>query len=1472
MERSGRALLPTPVLPLVLPRTLHDQSHRAASTITPSPCEVIQSRPAPAGAAAFTRITLDDTMYFVSPEEGASKPHWAEMLQTISQLPLKESTREAIQGQSVCLGASSKGGGQRSPTVTAITMSNQSLVASIVRLIRSLPGFDPAFTFSSVQVGRNTRVAPHRDSANEGPSAAIGLGDYTGGHLVVENKVVCIRHKIFFFNGLRTHHTTPHTGDRVSLIAFTHSGAKELPEEGRQVLIELGFPLQGHRAKRAKNGPLGAADMSATPAVSSTQPWLPSPRAELSGTTGNIAAKLLAAKPVRWAGRGELLQLPWKPEIRGTVLVIDLWSGVSTLLVSLLALGVNCIALCAENAADGEVQRLAARAFPQAVEIQDVEEVHPEMFRPVLQRRQFSAIVVGGGSPCQGNSALNPDRKGLGDKRSWQPLHLDKLANGIQAIAGKVPVLRFLENVAAAPQSVIQEYDKIMGCRSIIIEAQAFGWVQRARRLWGCGPGGRVADLIHPRLPPGVSIDDQAERRIRWEGKPIPLKLRTPDGFRPMIDPGEVVKNGGKGAMFPFTRRFRHPGDKKQGCSKDAVRRYEEADRQFPPAAFEESSLLWRGSEWRMLDGAERALLMGVPPDLVVPQSAVKRRGEMPTQVTAQSALGNAFHVPSMMLFLILLFQCVESGSQPCSAFRYEAAEAALLGRASGTIWEPGALEATQGLLSPAEVVEDMQRMLCQVAPGFSWESLSMSLVNRTHQCNMLQTYWASAQLRGLGSSTNGPQWAAHHSRPNQSAAFGWQRAAGSSSRGLSHLIQPGLGKTQHLAVARELPSPFGQPGPCDDDLDFAANALAVFGPLLPRWREKMRKALRELCKLLRPLEAFLALQAVPSVGGVSRTHGPACMALVTSLLRWPDQDQPAGYVKGFHVLGHMLSSGVYRQSEADPITDAELESGFFGKAAEQFIDDICCSAAPRDAEVIESLVTDEIEKGYQDSGVDVEQMNRRFGKGKWRPLLLFSLQQGQKTRLIADAKRAGHNAWISEDERLMVISIDWVAEAARALLASVQSRWTQQEMETWFDLGLALQDMSDAYRQVPIDPQHQRANVVCWFATGLKKWQFAVVRGMVFGVSSAVLTFNRLPALTIAMARRMFGIVAAAYYDDFVTVSSVSDQASAREALQTCLSAVGGRFGPEKEVTWATQRVALGVHVRLDQAVSQGVVTFEPKQDTLRALQENVAARRYEGKCTPAQAAKLRGHASWAATHTFNMAGRLGIAPLKRRQYHEVTTAITEYLEEGFHFITEILPQIPSRKFSLLAPRLPPVLVYSDASWPSAFDEHSTAVPRLGWVIAVPGEPIRGWSMVLPDKAMATWTKRKTQIFAAEAIVPLIAAHLHGDLLRGRDVVWFVDNEAAVSSLIRGSARPEDVGKLAGAVHVTLINLGCRAWFEWIDSESNIADGLSREGVTDEWTMAQGWILEEASVRSWEELYEKLPNYLIGATSMTPA
>ena len=80
------------------------------------------------------------------------------------------------------------------------------------------------------------------------------------------------------------------------------------------------------------------------------------------------------------------------------------------------------------------------------------------------------------------------------------------------------------------------------------------------------------------------------------------------------------------------------------------------------------------------------------------------------------------------------------------------------------------------------------------------------------------------------------------------------------------------------------------------------------------------------------------------------------------------------------------------------------------------------------------------------------------------------------------------------------------------------------------------------------------------------------------------------------------------------------------------------------------------------------------------------------------------------------------------------------------------------------------------------------------------------------------------------------------------QDILWFIDNEAAVASLIRGSSSQIDVHTLVQVAHFLFQGFQIRVWIEWIDSESNPSDGLSRDGVCDSWTRSQPWDVSEVS------------------------
>ena len=56
------------------------------------------------------------------------------------------------------------------------------------------------------------------------------------------------------------------------------------------------------------------------------------------------------------------------------------------------------------------------------------------------------------------------------------------------------------------------------------------------------------------------------------------------------------------------------------------------------------------------------------------------------------------------------------------------------------------------------------------------------------------------------------------------------------------------------------------------------------------------------------------------------------------------------------------------------------------------------------------------------------------------------------------------------------------------------------------------------------------------------------------------------------------------------------------------------------------------------------------------------------------------------------------------------------------------------------------------------------------------------------------------------------------------------------------------------------VVHLKAKVRFEWIDSESNPADGLSRAGLADEWTLRQPWQCTDLGDRDWSSAFTTDP------------
>lgn len=90
-----------------------------------------------------------------------------------------------------------------------------------------LKGNDPNFKYTSIQFNKNHQCALHKDGNNVGDSYIIGLGDYTGGELIVYDKdgknpvKHNIKNNFLKFNGsIYPHETAKFKGNRITLVFY----------------------------------------------------------------------------------------------------------------------------------------------------------------------------------------------------------------------------------------------------------------------------------------------------------------------------------------------------------------------------------------------------------------------------------------------------------------------------------------------------------------------------------------------------------------------------------------------------------------------------------------------------------------------------------------------------------------------------------------------------------------------------------------------------------------------------------------------------------------------------------------------------------------------------------------------------------------------------------------------------------------------------------------------------------------------------------------------------------------------------------------------------------------------------------------------------------------------------------------------------------------------------------------------------
>jgi hypothetical protein len=241
--------------------------------------------------------------------------------------------------------------------------------------------------------------------------------------------------------------------------------------------------------------------------------------------------------------------------------------------------------------------------------------------------------------------------------------------------------------------------------------------------------------------------------------------------------------------------------------------------------------------------------------------------------------------------------------------------------------------------------------------------------------------------------------------------------------------------------------------------------------------------------------------------------------------------------------------------------------------------------------------------------------------------------------------------------------------------------------------------------------------------------------------------------------------------------------------------------------------------------------MSFWPREK----LQEKVACMVHVAKScglTPGAAAKLYGVVNFFETGMFGRVGRAGLIPIKERQYQE-GREITAQLQGSFDLLEGLLQMKPRREYTLFSRSVSRFVVASDAAYE---DGRGTAGFLIVLDPATPEESRYGVVVEIPAGLYPRWGDMGTYISQLELLMGAAALLVFAPRLRGRIGVWFIDNVPALMALVGGGSRVPSLDEISLLVHPGMFALKAQAFYEWVASEANWSDGISRKGVEEEW------------------------------------
>ena len=645
--------------------------------------------------------------------------------------------------------------------------------------------------------------------------------------------------------------------------------------------------------------------------------------------------------------------------------------------------------------------------------------------------------------------------------------------------------------------------------------------------------------------------------------------------------------------------------------------------------------------------------------------------------------------------------------------------------------------------------------------------------------------------------------------------------------RSMPSLLPEGLERAAHLSVALKTIHPMARPPVVPAHVAFAFDSQPSVPAVLVDRRRRVHSILDELAILCAVESVTVASACHPFLKAVVTPRNVCFMREISFVVGQVDPLLWVDYAFGLPMLGWARHSSTMVQRESRPprvvsASPSEIEAGnraALAKARSTGDDDLDRMAWEKTSKELENGTMYGPYYSLDALPPGAPRLLNRF------PILE---KHGGATeascRVIDDCKISSHNIDSGNTAAHRPADLDLWAAMTRYAVARFRD-----DKQRGFP-----SDFKGAYRQVTACPWQAIDFVVASWDPILAQKVFFLAVSQLFGSGNSPLNFSRVPDWCCRVLAFLFAIGAIHCVDDVLVFERLATVDSAYSAWRGFALLCGWDVPDAKSPPPADFFRVLGAMVDL-RLYPEGPILLRAAHDRVEALVEQLEDIRTSGRLPPALAGKIYGKLMFMSSQFFGRLGRALLRAFSRRQHEPERFALNPQIRFAIQFWISNMATLRPREIPIDFSSMPTYVSYSDG-------EGDTA--GIGIALWFPDGSSIGGYIQLPEAVRNLWSRRNCgaeehfDIFEIEALGPALILSNWGHLMRPGLWVHYIDNDAALATLVKGSSSVMSGECISAYTHTLISEHSLWPWFDRVDSAANPVDKLSRGEMNGPWKL----------------------------------